>query len=1063
MKIILLFSILLISFFVKAQEYNPILPPNTYQNSDNPYYWKNKKNIDKSYWQQDVHYKIKVHLDDKTDILKAQQELTYWNNSPHDLDCIYLHLYQNAFQPNSYYDKRKKGESSKIGFGYYGKQKKGLIINNLKVNNKIVKTELDNTILKVFLKEKLKSGEKISLSIDFTNHFDKTGVWKRMNAYEIDGYTHYNGVHWYPRVVVYDRKSGWATEQHMNKEYYGEFGTYDVELTLPHNYILDGTGFLINRDEVLPKELREKLDIKNFANKPFGEKASVIIPRDSTKTKTWIFHAENVHDFGFTADPTYRIGEAFWKDKKAVALVSEKHASKWQDASDFAIKVIQFYSENLGMYAYHKIIVSDARQGMEYPMMTLDSGNSPDYKYLFAHEIGHQWFFAQVGSNETYRAVLDEGFTQFLTIWALEEFEKQGEILKDSIKNWYKKRFKKKYSYRYKSAYYPVLKRAIKGNTIPVNQHSDMFDDYQDYRQVYYKGATMLYNLKYVLGDELFFKALQHYFEKWKFCHPYLEDMRTAFIEYTQVDLNWFFDHWLNTSENLDYSFKSIKKLKKDTFLIRFERKNEMQMPIDFQVTAKDGQIHNFHIPNTWFVKKTDAIILPKWYSFNHLNKTYTAKIEIPSGVRKVEIDPNFEMADINRLNNTSIKKIKLQYDSGLKNLPDWTAYEIFHKPKLWYNAIDGLKLAWNLNGNYMKEKNKFDITVWYNSQIGRSDFYDEIDDGIFPYENNSPSVQNQNRLSYEFFYQTSINNLLPKTNFLFKNSYIDGVFSVRGRLNKKIKNRLLFMELKSLGINTDYMIYPNEWDADNRFEKKHNNSLKLGFISNKKIFRKVEHETFVQIKTSVFSMDYDMSAFEFHIKDEFNFSNFEIKTRFFFQLGFGDHWDKGSMLYLSGANPEEMLDNKYTRSVGFFSDSPFTYNQVVNHFQHGGGLNLRAYAAYDLVRVGGSIYNGKTGHAFNIEIDFDKFFPVYIHQLRNFHLDSYLFYDAGQMLRDDYISDWIFDAGIGFALTIKKFWHIENAKPLIIRFDIPMYRSEELNGLDNFEFFYLLGINRSF
>ena len=120
-----------------------------------------------------------------------------------------------------------------------------------------------------------------------------------------------------------------------------------------------------------------------------------------------------MHDFAFTADPTYRIGEAEWNGIKAIAMVQEPHASKWQNAAQFSADVIRVFSEDIGMYAYHKIIVADARDGMEYPMITLDGGKDPSYRGLLAHEIGHQWFYAQVGSNETYRAALDEGFTQF--------------------------------------------------------------------------------------------------------------------------------------------------------------------------------------------------------------------------------------------------------------------------------------------------------------------------------------------------------------------------------------------------------------------------------------------------------------------------------------------------------------------------------------------------------------------------------------------------------------------------------------------------------------------------
>ena len=123
---------------------------------------------------------------------------------------------------------------------------------------------------------------------------------------------HYNGVHWYPRISVYDAKFGWTTDQHLGKEFYGNFGTFDVELTFASNFIVEATGNLINRDVVLPSDLRKKLDVKNFKDKPYNSLPSTVIEYNKEEHKTWKYHAENVHDFAFTADPTYRIGESLF-------------------------------------------------------------------------------------------------------------------------------------------------------------------------------------------------------------------------------------------------------------------------------------------------------------------------------------------------------------------------------------------------------------------------------------------------------------------------------------------------------------------------------------------------------------------------------------------------------------------------------------------------------------------------------------------------------------------------------------------------------------------------------
>ena len=225
----------------------------------------------------------------------------------------------------------------------------------------------------------------------------------------------------------------------MEHEFYGNFGTYDVAFTLPNNYIADATGTLINSEEVMPSELRERLDLKNFTTKPWNSPPSTIIQKDGT-TKTWMYHAENVHDFALTTDPTYRIDETEWNGIKCVALVQEPHAIGWKNAASYTAKIIEVNSTDFGMYEYPKMIVADAQDGMEYPMLTLDGGFDPSYRDLLVHEVGHNWFFGMIGSNETYRAALDEGFTQFITSWTCQKIDGELRVITPS-KSKYVQRF----------------------------------------------------------------------------------------------------------------------------------------------------------------------------------------------------------------------------------------------------------------------------------------------------------------------------------------------------------------------------------------------------------------------------------------------------------------------------------------------------------------------------------------------------------------------------------------------------------------------------------------------
>jgi hypothetical protein len=535
------FTVLLLSVatIAQAQHFND----NSFRNSKNTYYWQNRK-PDAAYWQQDVHYTINASMDEKDHRIDANQSLEYWNNSPDTLYFVYFHLFQNAFIKGSHLHQLESNNKIKEQLGKKEAEGKGIIVEMIASNDQALKVELDNTIMKVYLNTPLLPGAKTSFDLKFTTHYDRGATRRRMQMYDAWGFMHYNGVQWFPKICVYDRKFGWDTYQHLNKEFYADFGSYDVSLNFPSNYIVEATGAIQNREEVLPSALREKLDVKNFAKKPWNEAPSTIIPYVKGERKIWKFHADNVHDFAFTADPSYRISTAYWNGVECVGLVQEPHASGWQTSGEYVAKIIQTFSEDIGMYAYPKMIAADANDGMEYPMLTLDGGRAPSYNGLLVHEIGHNWFYGMIGSNETYRAAMDEGFTQFLTAWGLGRID--GKIIPAAIgKSKWRNRFTEPSRVVDKSVFNAYHSDALNHEEVQLNTHSDDFNGALGhgggYRLVYYKTASMLYNLEYTLGDSLFSAAMKNYFNQWKIGHPYFEDFKASIINFTHVDLNWFF------------------------------------------------------------------------------------------------------------------------------------------------------------------------------------------------------------------------------------------------------------------------------------------------------------------------------------------------------------------------------------------------------------------------------------------------------------------------------------------------------------------------------------------
>ncbi len=1059
------------------------LHDNAYRSVDNPYYWQNRM-PDNAYWQQDVAYKILAIIDEDSNMIHGAEVLTYWNNSPDTLNEVYFHLFQNAFVKGSHLHNLELANNVKPHLGKMEEAGLGIIPENIEVNGNTVKTILDNTIMKVLLPVPLYPGGKIQIKMTFRTYYDNGATRRRMQMYNAWGFMHYNGTQWFPKICVYDRMHGWDTYQHLNKEFYGDFGLYDVTLDFPSNYIVEASGELQNRKDVLPDTLRQKLDIKNFATKKWNEPPSIIIPYIKGQRKEWHFVANNVHDFAFTADPSFRIGTTYWNNIECVALVQEPHAANWQNAPDYVSKIIKTFSEGIGMYCYPKIVAADAQDGMEYPMLTLDGGYEPNYRGLFVHEIGHNWFYGQVGSNETYRAAMDEGFTQYLTAYGLRHIDGENMVVTPST-NRYRNFFAEPQNVLDRNVLNSYTLDALNQNETPINTHSDDFSSALNhggnYREVYYKTASMLYNLEYVLGDSLFATAMHHYFEQWKFAHPYFEDFRASIIQYTHVDLSWFFDEWFETTKTIDYAIGNIHKINgTDSISIKFIRKGEMQMPIDFTVTGNNGKKYNFHIPNTWFQKQTDATILPKWYGWGKLNKNYTAHVQIPTGIKSVQTDTTYRLADKNYIDNYKggIEGQKLMFESGLNTPIDRRHFRWYMRPDIWWNAVDGLKIGYKSTEGYLNTLQNRDYTIWWNTRLLFENDYKSID-GKGRYSTYSP-------ISFTYNYLSAINVNTPKTQLQYNIRYLDGLWFLKAGFNRLIsENNTISFFAQTMWRNTDagglsYLTDPADWSSVNG---KPNSSANIVFNHRYSYFNGIGKFIFTT-RTPLLTNNFDYSYIQMENINSHNLGKLNIRTRVFGRYGMGNNIPYESALYMAGANPEEQMDNKYSRSVGFIPmewQGESRYN--VNHYQMGGGLNLRGYAGYFAPDTRGGTqmeaYKGRSGAAANLEIGFDNLIKLKPRITRNWlKCNLYLFGDAGFMEmsnfslpnftinqpNSNYWSNLHADAGAGIAFTIRNWAVFEKAKPLTLRLDLPVFLNRPpYSNTDYATLRYVVGVGRAF
>ncbi|MFN8276117.1 MAG: M1 family aminopeptidase [Chitinophagales bacterium] len=1056
-------------------------------------YWKNKLPYT-GYWQQDVAYQIEATLDETTDIITGSEQLTYTNQSPDTLYFVYFNLYQNAFQPGSYLHDLQLHNGEQPRYGRYEAKGLGTKIDSINTaDGRALRTQIDNTVMKVFLKEPLYPGGKTIFRLRFRTFYDSGSTRRRMKKYRTSQGVHYNGCQWYPKICVYDRKSGWNADQHLNREFYGDYGTFDVTLNVASNYVLEATGVLQNEQEVLPDTLKAKLQISNFKNKKWDEPASVVIPYKKGERKVWRYHADAVHDFAFTADPTYRIADTFWNGIRCVAICQESHAAGWQTAAAYCAKIIRCFSTDFGMYEYPKMVVADAADGMEYPMLTLDGGRDPEYYSLLIHEVGHNWFYGMLGNNETYRAMLDEGFTQFITSWGMEHINGCYPVDSPS-KNAYVRHFAEPAPIRDTRVYNGYLSDATLFNDEPLNTHSDMFNGALGqgggYRHVYSKTATMLYNLQYVLGDSLFQRAMQHYVAQWKFCHPYPEDFRNSIIQFTHIDLNWFFDEWMETTKNIDYSIVGVKKIRassdstaqNDGYRIRLKRKGRMQMPIDLRIESKLDSVYDFQIPNTWFEKKepfknscpscTPAVqppvTLKKWYGWDKLQPVYDAAVNIPGGIRQITIDPSGRLADINNFDNEWKRRPEFRFDSHLYPAMSWRKYRLWLRPDIWYNSFDGVKLGLELRGSYMYFKNAFSLKIWIPTRLGQGGFY-------------PIATADQLRVSwfqYAFTFQTPLDRVMRRTTFYFQSRWLDGFELYKPGITKSFGNGLVLdIHLKAFTRNRNwyrnYLIHQDEWSTYWKSAQPFNSSLNLtlSYAYNK---HGDAGQLVAKWRSATLFNSFNYHYLEVTHTNTLSFWRLDLRTRVYGRIGTGTSLPSESALFLAGGNPEDMMENKYMRAAGFTPSSWGGYGADINHLHFGGGLNLRGYAGYlapEIDRYGKIVYahKGNSGAAINAELDFNRIIRVKNARLREyFSVNSYLFFDGGILAytnskQQQEFSHFRLDAGAGVAVTIKKFF-LQDIKPLTLRFDVPFFVSNTPYESPNpVKFRWVVGINRAF
>lgn len=619
------------------------------------------------YFQQKVNTSIDVFLDDENKCLIGDITIEYINNSPNNLNEIYLHLYPNAYKNRqTAYAKQEINEKRNADF-FKRNYTKGWIdslsffVNNIPAS--IEYKEADIAIL--YLPETLFSGDTAII----TSHFYVKIPEKKSRLGYVKNEDFFAISQWYPKPAVYDN-NGWHPMSYLDRgEFYSEFGDYNVNITIKDNYIVAATGNLETKTEIQKLEEFAKI-CKNSDS--YDKIPSFGNPQ---KYKTINFTENNVHDFAFFASPNFWVEQEItyldnYQEVLCEAYYTQKRKVSYGKNSVIIVKqAVDFFSKNIGNYPYKtcKAVINFEKDwgGMEYPGITLLSAdNRLELERTITHEIAHNWFYGILANNERNDPWIDEGFTSF-------------------------------YENKYLDYYYPNLSfsqalinrdwRIFSWNKLPARYIDELIFNYAQHENIsqrpnlsteqqsplnyyansYSKTSTALYTLEEYLGKENFNNLIKSFYEKYRFTHIYPEKLKTFFLQNSPKDISWFFEDIIENDKRNDYK---IKRLEKDSVIV----KNLGTTKIPLFITIGDS---------------------------THIIDGFTGEKKIPIGDEtEIIIDKDFKTIDYNRNNNTfskgffrRYKPIKITLANFIDN-PSISEIPILPIPA--YNTMDGFMLG---------------------------------------------------------------------------------------------------------------------------------------------------------------------------------------------------------------------------------------------------------------------------------------------------------------------------------------------------------------------------------
>ncbi|MDB5018126.1 MAG: hypothetical protein JWQ84_2958 [Mucilaginibacter sp.] len=530
------------------------------------------------YWQQRADYDIKCALDEKKLELTGAETVTYYNNSPDPLDYIWLQLdenqhnnFNNANYQNSSLMPKVAG-TTQLERAELAKEDNGFgdkILSITDVLGKPLPYVINKTMMRVDLPVALKSGQHMVFNVKWNYKISDRLTLGGRGGYEYfpgDGNYLFTMAQWYPRLCVYSDFQGWQNHQFTGRgEFALTFGNFKVQMTVPADHVVGGTGECLNYAAVLTPAQLGRYNKAKTSDVPVEivtlDEAKKAEANPSTAKKTYVFQANNVRDFAWTSSRKFiwdGMGQKV--EGKNVMCMSyygkEAYGLYRKYSTRLIAHTVKTYSSFTFPYPYPVAQSVEASNGMEYPMICFNNGRTEkDGTYsestkngmigVIIHEVGHNFFPMIVNSDERQWSWMDEGLNSFV------------EYLTEEL---WDNKFPSKKGAAYTQVDYMKLP---KNELEPIMTNSENIVRFGP--NAYTKPATGLNILREtIMGRQLFDFAFKEYARRWEFKHPTPADFFRTMEDASGESLAWFWRGWFYGTDPCDISLDSVKAARAD-------------------------------------------------------------------------------------------------------------------------------------------------------------------------------------------------------------------------------------------------------------------------------------------------------------------------------------------------------------------------------------------------------------------------------------------------------------------------------------------------------------------